>query len=76
MCNMAHHYAGGSPNEAVDNVELPNDKDGDHIRVPGSDTSYELNFNLDLEELVHEGKLVQADVAAGLSIFLKRSTAW
>ena len=66
---MAHHYAGGSPDKAVDNVEIPVDSDEEIITVPGSGTSYELDFKLDLEQLVHEGDLVQAEVAAGLSVF-------
>lgn len=66
---MAHHYAGGSPDDAVDNIEIAVDEEAEHITVPGSDASYELNFNLDLEQLVHDGNLVQAEVAAGLSVF-------
>lgn len=69
MCNMAHHYAGGSPDEAVDNIEVPVGDDEEYIIVPGSGTRYELNFDLELDQLVHEGDLVQAEVASGLSIF-------
>lgn len=66
---MAHHYAGGPPVEAVNNLEIPVDEGVENIRLPGSDASYELDFDLDLGQLVHDGDLVQPEVAKGLSVF-------
>lgn len=66
---MAHHYAGGQPTEVeVEKSDFP-EPDFDSVSVPGPETEYEINFNVDLKQLMHEGELVDAAVCAGIPVF-------
>lgn len=66
---MAHHYAGGHPDEAVPEITVSETLKAEEITVPGSDSEYSLSFDVNMEELVHQGTLIDAEIASGLSTF-------
>ena len=69
MCSMAHHYSGGLPGEIFDRDTDFSNLESENVSVPGSDDRYDLNFDLDPDEVIHNGEVVDADIAAGLSLF-------